>query len=138
MDYFYSATTSGFYCEAINGTDIPADAKAITEERYNEVMAGQATGKRIVADADGMPVLADQLPPTSEQLAAQALLQRATLLAAAANAIAPLQDAVDLEIATDAEKAELTAWKQYRVALSRIGQQATYPMDIDWPEAPKG
>ena len=55
-------------------------------------------------------------------------------LSAAANAIAPLQDAVDMGIATNAEQAMLTSWKQYRVALSRI--DADTAPDIAWPERP--
>lgn len=52
-------------------------------------------------------------------------------------AIAPLQDAVDLGVARADEQAKLTEWKQYRVALSRIPQQQSYPYTIDWPESPQ-
>ncbi len=48
--------------------------------------------------------------------------------------IAPLQDAVDLEIATEEEASLLTAWKKYRVLLNRI-DTSTAP-DIDWPTIP--
>lgn len=53
--------------------------------------------------------------------------------AAADSAIAPLQDAVDLDDATEAEVAALKAWKKYRVALNRLPEQPGYPTDIDWP-----
>ena len=46
--------------------------------------------------------------------------QRDSLLALAAIRIAPLQDAVDLDDASDEEVALLKKWKQYRVALNRI------------------
>ncbi|MEN4768959.1 tail fiber assembly protein [Duffyella gerundensis] len=49
--------------------------------------------------------------------------------------IAPLQDAVDISIATDAEIARLAEWKRYRVALSRIDSSET--PDIEWPVSPK-
>lgn len=55
-------------------------------------------------------------------------------LAYAANVIAPLQDAVDLGMATDEELAQLKAWKTYRVLLSRT-DIARAP-DIDWPPIP--
>ena len=55
-------------------------------------------------------------------------------LAYAANVIAPLQDAVDLGMATDEELAQLKAWKTYRVLLSRA-DIARAP-DIDWPPIP--
>ncbi|WP_269210607.1 MULTISPECIES: tail fiber assembly protein [Pseudomonas] len=55
---------------------------------------------------------------------------------AADTAIAPLQDAVDLDEATDAEAAALKAWKKYRIALVRLPEQPGYPTDIDWPAPP--
>ncbi|MDT4620715.1 tail fiber assembly protein, partial [Escherichia coli] len=47
---------------------------------------------------------------------------------------APLQDAVDLEIATEEETLLLEAWKKYRVLLNRV-DTSTAP-DIEWPEEP--
>ncbi|MBD8152998.1 tail fiber assembly protein [Pantoea agglomerans] len=49
--------------------------------------------------------------------------------------IAPLQDAVDISIATDAEIARLAEWKRYRVALSRI--DTSKAPDITWPVRPQ-
>ncbi|MEA5673240.1 tail fiber assembly protein [Pseudomonas sp. MH2] len=51
-------------------------------------------------------------------------------------AIAPLQDAVDLDEATEAEAALLKEWKRYRIALNRLPDQAGYPATIDWPAPP--
>lgn len=48
--------------------------------------------------------------------------------------IAPLQDAVDISMATDEETARLAEWKKYRVMLSRIDVSAA--PDIDRPEKP--
>ncbi|MEY5509334.1 tail fiber assembly protein, partial [Salmonella enterica subsp. enterica serovar Corvallis] len=45
--------------------------------------------------------------------------------------IAPLQDAVDLGIATDDEKAQLGEWKKYRVLVNRVDTS-----NPDWPEQP--
>ncbi|EPH3099946.1 tail fiber assembly protein [Providencia stuartii] len=74
-------------------------------------------------------------PPVSkEQLIAEAEQQKQSLLAEANNAIAPLQDAVDLDMATDEEKAQLTAWKKYRVLLNRV--DTSLAPNIDWPEKP--
>lgn len=49
--------------------------------------------------------------------------------------IVPLQDAVDIGIATDAEIARLAEWKRYRVELSRI--VISKAPDIKWPVRPK-
>ncbi|NHN52693.1 tail fiber assembly protein [Providencia rettgeri] len=74
-------------------------------------------------------------PPISkEQLTAEAEQQKQSLLAEANNAIAPLQDAVDLGMATDEEKAKLTAWKTYRVLLNRV--DTSLAPNIDWPVKP--
>ena len=61
--------------------------------------------------------------------------QKSTLLSQAAAAIAPLQDAVDVDDATDEELASLKAWKKYRVALNRLDLAAA--PDIDWPAVPE-
>jgi hypothetical protein len=55
------------------------------------------------------------------------------LMAQAAAAIAPLQDAVDLDEATAAEAAALKKWKQYRVAVNRIDLTQIAPA---WPSQP--
>lgn len=62
--------------------------------------------------------------------------ERDAALRLAATRIAPLQDAVDLGVATDAEVDQLRHWKAYRVQLSRIEQQAGFPLEVDWPDAP--
>jgi hypothetical protein len=48
-------------------------------------------------------------------------------------AIAPLQDAVDLDEATQAETDQLKKWKQYRVAVNRIDLTQASPV---WPLQP--
>ncbi|EBL0364906.1 tail fiber assembly protein [Salmonella enterica subsp. enterica serovar Javiana] len=53
------------------------------------------------------------------------------LLQIASEKIAPLQDAVDLDIATDDEKAQLGEWKKYRVLVNRVDTS-----NPDWPEQP--
>lgn len=71
--------------------------------------------------------------PESE-LIAQAEETRAQLMAEANQKITPLQDALDVGIATNEELAQLKAWKTYRVLLSRV-DTSTAP-DIEWPEVP--
>ena len=74
-------------------------------------------------------------PPVSkEQLIAEAEQQKQSLLAEANNAIAPLQYAENLGIATAEESASLVDWQKYSVYLNRI-DTSTAP-DIDWPEKP--
>lgn len=75
------------------------------------------------------------------QLAAQTAAAEADIAARRAQAdaaIVPLQDAVDLAMATPAEAELLAAWRRYRVALSRLPQRAGWPQlaASDWPPQP--
>ena len=72
----------------------------------------------------------------SEQLRATATAEIAQRRATADLAIAPLQDAVDLEEATPEENDALKAWKRYRIALNCLPEQPGFPETIDWPELP--
>ncbi len=56
---------------------------------------------------------------------------KSRLLQMVSEKIAPLQDAVDLGIATDDEKARLDEWEKYRVLVNRMDTSAP-----DWPEVP--
>ncbi|TBS04279.1 tail fiber assembly protein [Salmonella enterica subsp. enterica serovar Enteritidis] len=61
----------------------------------------------------------------------QAEETKSRLLQMASEKIAPLQDAVDLGLATDDEKAQLDEWKKYRVLVNRVDT-----LNPDWPEKP--
>lgn len=76
-------------------------------------------------------------PPVPAPTADVVLLQRDALLISAALRVAPLEDAIDLGVETPEEVSELTAWKEYRVALNRIEQQDGFPADVEWPVAPQ-
>lgn len=73
------------------------------------------------------------IPPTPEEVLATNAAKRDALLAQATLAIAPLQDAVDLENATSDEVALLKKWKQYRVAVNRVDLTQDSPV---WPTQP--
>lgn len=108
------------------------------EERFSPALAAAcvpvpegaavAEGQRF----DGTSFLPPPPPrlPTSEENVAR----RDAALAAAAVRMAPLQDAVDLDQATAAESALLSAWKQHRVALNRLGMSAG---QLPWPPSPE-
>lgn len=70
------------------------------------------------------------------ELRAGVVAETARLRKFADDAIAPLQDAVDLDEATEAEALRLKDWKRYRVALNRLPDQPGYPATIDWPAPP--
>ncbi|NQF31043.1 tail fiber assembly protein [Enterobacter asburiae] len=66
--------------------------------------------------------------------AAEARSQKMALMSQANNVIATLQDAVDLDMATEEEAKSLLEWKKYRLSLNRIDTSNT--LDIDWPSSP--
>jgi len=63
----------------------------------------------------------------------QATVQRTARLAEANQQIAVLADAVELGIATEAEQAAYTAWRQYRVLLTRLDLTQS---PVPWPPKP--
>lgn len=69
-----------------------------------------------------------------EFLISQAESQKAHLLSLAADKIAPLQDAADLDEATEDELTQLKVWKKYRVLVNRV--DTSLASDIVWPEFP--
>ncbi|EAA4227400.1 tail fiber assembly protein, partial [Salmonella enterica] len=79
---------------------------------------------------DGKAWVKDEAAETAARLR-EAEGTKNRLLQMAAEKIAPLQDAVDLEIATDDEKARLDEWKKYRVRVNRVDTS-----NPAWPEKP--
>lgn len=67
---FYAGSTGGFYVREIHGNNIPADAVEITKEEHAALLGGQSQGKRIEADANGLPTLID--PPEDHRAAVAA------------------------------------------------------------------
>ncbi|PHM61160.1 tail fiber assembly protein [Xenorhabdus ishibashii] len=137
--YHYSPGENLFYPtelqqDYINAGTWPSDGIAVNEAMYREYR-NPPEGKRRIAGTDGLPAWGDIPPPTPEELQRRAERQKQYRMTQASNAIAPLQDAVDLNMATDAEKSALTAWRKYRVLLNRVDCSTT--PDIQWPEQPK-
>ncbi|MBZ3684048.1 tail fiber assembly protein, partial [Providencia rettgeri] len=95
---------------------IPDDAVLLTDAEKDKYFKQSPPENKVLGTKKGKPVWVDIII-TAEQLITIAEQKKKTLLVDAANAIAPLQDAVDLGMATDEEKAKLTAWKTYRVLL---------------------
>lgn len=130
----YSPSANAFYDTGINLV-IPDDAIKITDTKWADLLAGQAEGMLIACGADMLPCLTEPPSPTAEALISQAEVKRSRLRAEADEAIQPLQDASDLEIATNGEVNQLAAWKKYRVMLMRINTKDAH--EIIWPERPE-
>ncbi|EBU6937860.1 tail fiber assembly protein [Salmonella enterica subsp. enterica serovar Manchester] len=79
---------------------------------------------------DGKAWVKDEAAEKAARLR-QAEETKSRLLQMASEKIAPLQDAVDLGLATDDEKAQLDEWKKYRVLVNRVDT-----LNPDWPDVP--
>ncbi|EAV3291839.1 tail fiber assembly protein [Salmonella enterica] len=66
---------------------------------------------------------------------AEAAATKAARIKSAAAKIEPLQDAVDLGMATDKEKSLYDAWRKFRVLLTRV--DTSLAPDINWPDPPE-
>ncbi|MBD1228400.1 tail fiber assembly protein [Xenorhabdus griffiniae] len=139
MKILWSAKNNAFFYEfdlghyARAGWDI-SDVIPVSEPVF-KTFTNPPPRKIRVVGPDGLPTWEDVPPPTPEQLQQRAESQKSSLRQQADIAIAPLQDAVDLDMATDAEKSALTEWRKYRVLLNRVN--CTTAPDIQWPEQPK-
>ncbi len=140
MNYVYCAATNAFYPEELkvlylSSGSWPEDGITVDEAVYAEYSGAAPSGKIRAAGPDGLPCWA-YLPPLSvEAIRADAELRKAELLVEAAVEIAPLKDAVELDIATDDEIRLYSAWRKYRVILNRVNTSS--PDDIQWPEIPQ-
>jgi hypothetical protein len=65
---YYSKTTGCTYLASLHGANMPADAVPIDEERFLSVVGNPTEGKIRGHDAQGLPILIDPLPLTSEVL----------------------------------------------------------------------
>ncbi|MDX7989451.1 tail fiber assembly protein [Xenorhabdus sp. 12] len=139
--YVYSAIKNSFFPKVlmqnyINSGNWPDDGIEVDEDIFSE-FAGNIPpeGKIRVAGEDGLPRWADVAPPTKEEIQYQAEVKKKKLMVKTQNKIAPLQDAIDLRIATEEEELAYNELRKYRVMLNRVDCK-TAP-NIQWPEQPK-
>lgn len=136
--YAYSASTNAFYYVPDKASYIswPDDAIDVEESVFHEFAGHNPPEGKVRAGNDkGMPAWVDAQKPTKEQYIARADVMKAGLMNEAGDKISPLQDAVDMDMATEEETALLTAWKKYRVLLNRI--DTSKAPDITWPGRPE-
>ncbi|HCC76675.1 MULTISPECIES: tail fiber assembly protein [Atlantibacter] len=140
-EFYYSANTNGAYPESDfelykSSGAWPDDAVLMPAEIFREFFIElPPDGKMRAGGPEGLPIWVDIPSPTKEQLIAQAERQRSSLRAEADNEIAWRQDAVDLDMATEKEAADLLTWKKYRIQVNRVNTD-TAP-DINWPAKPQ-
>lgn len=150
----FSEQTQAFYASDIDYPNLPDDVINIDDVDYQSLFSAINSGSHIYLTG-GVPVISDVRPDIyhewdsdskswiisdasklqmkTDQVEAAAQ-KKSALLEEATSKLSPLQDAVDLEMATDDETTLLTAWKKYRVLVNRV-DTSTAP-DITWPAAP--
>lgn len=140
MDYYFSADRGGFISAAFkdDGTYTaqtwPADAVPCTDNEVETYRGQQAPDGKVLGSKKGRPAWIDTPKPTNEELIMLAESRKQALMVDATAAIAPLQDAVDLDMATPEEEALLKEWKKYRVLLNRVDTSSGAA--VVWPTPP--
>lgn len=64
--HYYSPSTCGFYFDGIH-SKIPQDAVELSDEKYEQLLAAQESGKQITVDEQGLPVAVEMSVVLSEQ-----------------------------------------------------------------------
>ncbi|EMM0854982.1 tail fiber assembly protein [Morganella morganii] len=123
----------------------------VSDELIDELLIRQQAGETLVSDSKDRLIFVqwttDKYKTWSakdndfvyvenyrELAQADAEIQKQALMAEASDVIAPLQDAVDLDMATPEEESALKEWKKYRVLLNRVD---TSPgVGVVWPTRP--
>lgn len=122
MKYYIDRVTSEVLAFEMDGSQdafIKPDLEPLSTDELAQILKAKA---------------AAALTPEHILLAANA--RRDELLTVASLRLAPLQDAIDEDSATDDEVLRLKQWKKYRIALNRLEQQESFPNHIDWPLLP--
>ena len=131
VDPVHRLLESGLFLMPGGSSDMSPPALIEEGKRYRIV-----EGRWAAEDSPNPSLAAPPASLTKEQLEAAARARRDFLLERAGLRMAPLSDAVDLGVATDAERTALAAWKAYRVQLNRVSGQTHYPAQIEWPVEP--
>lgn len=138
MEFYYSPSKNEFYQESwldlyeSVGT-LPDDLTGISQEVYLSFLSSAPEGKTR-GNVNGMPGWVDYPEPTAAQAKEAADVKKSNLTSYASSIISPLQDAVDIGMATEEEAASLLVWKKYRVLLMRV--DTSKAPDIEWPDKP--
>jgi hypothetical protein len=140
MKIFYSADDNSFYPEELKENYVlsgswPESALEVAYSVYKEFALDYPPANKMrTSSPDGYPMWVDIPPLSHEEEVALADSIKLELMRAVSKLIDPLQDAVDLEIATQEEVELIGKLKKYRVLVNRVDTQNA--PNIEWPENP--
>jgi len=127
--FYYSKSTSGFYCDEVHGQNIPVDAVEISNTEYNDFYNALNSGKGIDFDVNGKLCVVDvSREITSEENSAIAS-QKLAMTDWAVNA-----DVTDSTLSVFlANKDEYIQYRLFLRALiaNKVSGQ------VEWPDSPK-
>lgn len=139
MSIYYSAKENAFYDANINEY-IPVDAVEISAEHHSKLLTDQSKGFVIQADENGYPI-AHAIKYSQTELDARKKAENIAFLSSETrrvnDAIAPLDDAIEFGVATEDEIHKHTGLRKYRLLLSRVPNQETWPLNPVWPDCPE-
>lgn len=132
---FASKSNRGFYDPLVNGP-LPDDAIEISDERYDELLAGQSEGKIITWGKGNLPVLVDPPPLTEEELAAAERAWRDAQILPTDAIVSRHRDELESGGATTLSPEQYTELQVYRRKLRDWPQGADFPLADHRPVAP--
>lgn len=140
MCAYFSPSVLAIYPEELKSSyqdagSFPDDCVKIDDNVAKEFHPTKQPAGKILGELNGMPAWVEVPPLTHDEQVVLAENEKQQFRDTADSKIAWLQDAVDIEIATDAEKTLLTEWKKYRVMLMRV--DTSHAPNINWPVAPE-
>lgn len=132
---YFSKKENGFFNTEDHEYNLPADVVEIDRDSYNEIMfQHKENGLSISADNNGYPILIDK---SIEKKEAENIAFLSSETRRTSDAIAILDDAIELEMSTDEEIAQHKELRKYRLMLSRVQNQQEWPLNPVWPECPE-
>jgi hypothetical protein len=132
---FYSKSTGGFYDSDLH-SHIPTDRVEITASERTDLLAGESSGKLIVADENGVPFLVDPLPPTADDLASAERKWRDAQLQSAMWLRERHRDQQEIGSGTTLSDDQFGALLVYMQALRDWPQSPEFPAIEQRPAAP--
>ncbi|MGE4775215.1 hypothetical protein [Yersinia enterocolitica] len=118
-NYYFSASTLGFYVDLNRYKNIPSDITTITDEQYVEFSGIPLQGKKLGA-SDCQPAWFD-IVKTPEEIAAENMATARTEYDRATANIVALNEQIEDEdyagTTKDTVKADLSSWTDYRKQL---------------------
>lgn len=124
---FYSAKSLGFYDTRVN-VELPDDAIEISLEKYSELRQGEMSGKNIIPDKNGFPILSTE--PSGSSKAQSERVWRNSELNRSDVELNKVQDSDQKAIGT------VSQWREYRKALRAWPEHKDFPIKEKRPLAP--